>query len=221
MGAGRRLDQIAARLGRETFLGVPVERFAAGGREQLIALLRAGLDPDSKVADLGCGCLRGGYWLIHFLDPGCYCGIEPHAGRLEVGLREILEPAVLAGKRPRFDANPSFDTSVFGERFDFFLARSIWTHAPKRQIEAMLDNFVRDGAGGARFLTSYLPADDGTDYAGDAWVGTSHESAAAGCIRHAFSWIASACDRRGLAAVELPGRRFNGQVWIDIRRAAP
>lgn len=222
MGAGRRLDQTAARLGREAFHGVPVEGFAEAGRRQLAALLRSGLDPDARVVDLGCGCLRGGYWVIHFLDPGCYCGIEPHAGRLDIGLRHILEPGVLAAKRPRFDTNPSFDTSVFGERFDFFLARSIWTHASKRMIEAMLEAFGRDGARDAVFLTSYLPADDHrTDYPGSAWVGTSHESQTPGCICHSFAWITAACERRGLTAVELPDERFGGQVWIEIRRAGP
>ena len=55
-------------LGATQFLGVPLEHFESGGREQLTYLLRAGLNPHSKVCDVGCGVLRAGYWLIHFLE---------------------------------------------------------------------------------------------------------------------------------------------------------
>jgi hypothetical protein len=61
------LHHKAERLAKETFLGGPVRDFERVGRLQLITLLRSGLYPQSKVLDLGCGCLRGGYWLTHFL----------------------------------------------------------------------------------------------------------------------------------------------------------
>lgn len=140
---------------RADFPGFPSADFEKAGREQLSYLLLAGLNPDSRLVDVGCGVLRPGYWLIHFLDSGCYFGIEPHKGRLEMGVNIILEPEVLKAKRPRFDTNPHFDTSVFGEKFDFFLAYSIWTHASKRQIQTMLDSFLRDSTEGGIFLTSY------------------------------------------------------------------
>lgn len=54
--------------------------------------------------------------------------------RVELGLRHLLEAGVVEAKRPRFDHSPEFDSSVFGLRFDLFLARSIWTHAAKPQI---------------------------------------------------------------------------------------
>src|SRR5215831_17825739 len=140
------------------FAGIPPETFERGGREQFIYMLQAGLQPSSKVVDLGCGVLRAGYWLIRFLDEGCYCGIEPHRERLEIGIHDILEPETLGLKSPRFDTNPNFDTSVFRERFDFFLAYSIWTHASKPQIRTMLDSFVRDSTETAVFLVTFLPS---------------------------------------------------------------
>ncbi|MFO1483969.1 MAG: hypothetical protein U1F71_11495 [Verrucomicrobiaceae bacterium] len=213
------LQQKAAALGEKEFLGVPVREFEMGGRIQLIALLKAGLSPHSKVVDIGCGVLRGGYWLIHFLAPSCYFGIEPRPDRLRTGLDHFLEPEVVAAKHPRFDTNPHFDTSVFGTKFDFFLARSVWTHASKPQIESMLDSFVRDSTPDGVFLTSYLSADDShPDHRGLAWVGTSHESDVPGCIHHDFGWIEAQCDRRGLVAREWEQEVFNTQRWIEIRR---
>ena len=213
------LQQKAEMLGETIFLGVPVKDVEKGGRELLIYLLNVGLNPDSIVVDIGCGVLRGGYWLIHFLDPGCYCGIEPHAGRLEMGTRTILEPETLEVKRPRFDTNPHFDTSVFGEKFDFFLAYSVWTHASKPQIQAMLDSFLRDSKDGGIFLTSYLPAGwRYPDYQSDKWNGTSHESDVPGCIYHSLRWIKAECNRRGLVTRELGRDKTYSQSWIEIKR---
>ena len=64
------------------------------------------------VLDIGCGCLRGGYWLIHFLGKGCYFGIEPNKEMLEAGTRILLEPELEDLKKPKFDFNSNFDFMV-------------------------------------------------------------------------------------------------------------
>jgi len=200
------------------FLGVPVETFEQAGRGRLIALLAEGLNPESKVLDIGCGCLRVACWLVRFLDPGCYYGIEPARERVEYGLQYLFTPEEMAVKRPRFDFNADFDSSIFATRFDFFLATSIWSHACKRQIEATLDSFVRDSTPSGIFLTSYLPARSADeDYNGDRWVGTSHESKTPGVIRHSLDWILDQCSRRALRVDELPGQDCDGQFWLRIR----
>jgi hypothetical protein len=203
---------------RHGFLGVPVETFEQAGREQLIALLGEGLNPESIVLDIGCGCLRTAYWLVRFLDPGCYYGIEPARQRVEYGLRYLFTPPELALKEPRFDFNSRFDSSVFGVRFDFVLARSIWTHASKMQIEATLDSFIRDSNSSGVFLTSYLPAHSPEDdYQGNCWIGTSHESDTPGVIKHSLTWIVEQCHRRALQVDELPGMDCDSQFWLRIR----
>jgi hypothetical protein len=214
-----KLQKRAEIQGENKFLGVPVKDFEKAGREQLAYLLTAGLNPESKVVDVGCGVLRGGYWLIHFLNPGNYCGIEPHKERLETGIQSILEPEMLAVKRPRFDTNPFFDTSVFGEKFDFFLAYSVWTHASRLQVQATLDSFLRDSTKDGVFLTTYLPASwKHWAHRGDQWYGTSHESDVPGCIHHSLRWIKANCACRGLAVMELKRDRTHGQSWLEISR---
>ncbi len=205
-------------MARHGFLGVPLETFARGGRRHLAALLQEGLNPESKVLDIGCGCLRVAYWLIRFLDPGCYHGIEPARQRVELGLRYLFTPEEVDLKQPRFAFNPRFDSSVFATRFDYFLAVSIWTHASKQQIEVMLDSFVRESFRTSVFLTSYLPAQSpAEDYQGACWVGTSHESKAPGVVRHCRPWIEEQCRRRGLAVEALPGIDCDSQFWLRIR----
>jgi hypothetical protein len=201
------------------FLGVPRETFEQGGRAQMVRLLEHGLLPESKVLEIGCGCLRVAYWLIRFLDPGCYCGIEPARHRVELGQRFLFSSDVFESKQPRFDANAGFDVSVFSTHFDFFLAGSIWTHCSKSHIETTLEGFLRHSTPAAVFLTSYLPpgtAED--DYMGESWVGTSHESDEPGVIRHSLDWIRDACRLRGLDLSELPGEDCDGQYWLRIER---
>ncbi|HEY6390073.1 MAG TPA: class I SAM-dependent methyltransferase [Bryobacteraceae bacterium] len=206
-------------MARHGFMGVPVGTFEQAGREQLIALLNEELNPESKVLEIGCGCLRIAYWLVRFLDAGCYYGIEPARQQVEYGLQFLFTSEEVRLKQPRFDFNANFDSSVFGAKFDFFLARSIWTHACKRQIEATLDSFIRDSTAGGIFLTSYLPAQSAEDdYQGDHWVGTSHESDTPGVIRHSLVWIVQQCEKRGLQLDELPGIDCDSQYWLRIRR---
>jgi hypothetical protein len=207
-----------------TFIGGPAKDFEAVGRLQLVTLLREGLRPDSRVLDVGCGCLRGGYWLIHFLDPGCYCCIEPDRELARLGREHILEPGLAQTKRPRWDGNDSWDFSVWREPFDFVLARSVWTHASKRQIGAMLDSFKDTAAPGAKFLASYYPAGLLTrpgaivagDYQGDEWRGRSHEGGAPEVVSHSRRSIQRLCRERGLEATELRRGVLNGQRWLRI-----
>jgi hypothetical protein len=207
-----------AMIAKYGFLGVPTASFESAGRHQLETLVRQGLTPASKVLEIGCGCLRAGCWLIGFLDPGGYCGIEPARQRVQYGL-EYLVADDLAIKRPRFDFNATFDTSVFQTTFDFFLAGSIWTHASKAHIKTMLDGFVAQTVPGGCFLASYLPAEiDSDDYTGHDWVGTSHESQTRGVIRHSLAWIDQQCRARGLQVDESLGDAFDGQFWLRIRR---
>lgn len=214
----QRIQQVFDELSESTFHGVPAEKFASGGREQLGFLLDAGICPDSKLLDIGCGVLRAGYWIIHFLNEGCYYGIEPHEGRLKIGTEKILEPDILAHRKPRFDLNENFDTSVFGKKFDFFLAYSIWTHATKDQIRVMLDGFGRDTKEDAVFLTSYLPGGwRWPDYKGSKWNGTSHKSDVAGCIGHRTSWIKNECAQRGLTMRKLGKDKTHLQSWLEIK----
>jgi SAM-dependent methyltransferase len=140
------------------FLGGPVWDFERVGRMILEVLEREGLVPSSRLLDIGCGALRGGYWLMGFLEPGHYFGIEPNEAMLQVGLREIVGPELAARADAHFSSNDDFDFSVFGESFDFVVARSIWTHASKRQISAMLGSFAATGSPNAVFMASYCPA---------------------------------------------------------------
>jgi hypothetical protein len=208
----------------------------------LIALVRRGLRPDSIVVDVGCGALRAGYWLIHFLDPGRYHGIEPATHVLEAARTVLLEPGLEERKQPRFDDSSSFDLGVFGVRPDFVLMRSIWSHASKPQVLAMLDSFRAVAGPDSLLLTSYLPARTPPLNARlrarlerRGWLG-GHDGSpwwylrrlrrdyrrdawAAELIAHRPEWVRDQCRRRGLDVRESAEDGFGIQVWLEIRPA--
>lgn len=216
------LIERAKRIKAEGFLlGGSAKLFETAGRKLLITLLSEGLIPSSKVLDIGCGCLRCGYWLIHFLNQGCYFGIEPNAKKLDAGIRILMEPELSDLKKPRFDHNADFDFKIFDERFDFIVARSIWTHASKLQIQTMLDGFVNTANSEGVFITSYIKTTlFKRVYKGTKWVGRSHESDTPGIIHHSLGWIQTECAKRGLVAEEIKEKAYNfgNQTWISIKQ---
>jgi SAM-dependent methyltransferase len=205
----------------EDFLGGPAELFDVAGREQLIVLLEHGLLYTSRVLDIGCGCLRGGRWIMSVLEPGHYFGIEPQRAMVEKGLQRFVDPKIIEIKAPHFDYNDRFDFSVFGETFTHFMARSIWTHASKSQIETMLDGVVACGEANAILLASFRPPrmfGRNGDYKGDHWVGRSHTSEIGGMVTHSYRWIERACDRRGLRSHRLDRPPVGKQWWIAVSK---
>jgi hypothetical protein len=67
---------------------------------------------------------------------------------LEYGISELVDAGIMALKKPTFDHRETFDFSVFGVTFTHVMARSMWTHASKPQIERMLDGFAAYGEQG-------------------------------------------------------------------------
>lgn len=205
-------DNIAS---ENIFLGGPQNAFTRIGRNQLIALLDAGLTPDCKVLDVGCGCLRGGWWLIHFLNPGNYFGIEPNTIMLETGLKHLFKDQSISVKCPSFAHNDNFDFAIFGVKFDFLVARSVWSHAAPKQIEAMLDSFLVTTSEEGCFLTSFRETNDpAKQYTGNSWFGRSHQSDIGGMIEYTYEWLCTLCIERNLAVKKM--HMDFGQQWIKI-----
>ena len=214
------LQKKAELVNKKIFLGGPLEDFENVGRLQLITLLKIGLYPHSKVLDVGCGCMRGGYWLINFLNPNCYFGIEPNKEMLEYGIRHFLSSELIEQKNPQFSNNSDFDFSVFNEQFDFIIARSIWTHAPKNKIKVMLDSFIKNSKTTGSFLTSYYKT--GLlkfENKGENWIGRSHESDKPGIIFYNYSWIKKICSEKKLKVKELNFDVYNNQRWLYISKS--
>lgn len=209
--------EVARRIAEETggFTGGNVGLFAQAGRYSFRSLKKNGLKPSSRVLDYGCGALRLGYWLVRFLEPGCYFGIEPTKKFLAAGIKHAVGPELEAEKRPRFYNGGDFDFSVFGEKFDFVIARSIFSHASPEQFLASMDSFRDNATETGIMLASYRPLRP-RDGKADI-VDPTPDGPAWRLRRFGLPYLQERARERGLYADNFD-EPFNGQVWLRLSK---
>ena len=154
---GRQLsaEEIAAARHRELVGGLWDEI----GALQFEFLKGRGLIPSHRLADVGCGALRGGVHFIRYLEPGRYHGLDVNASLLEAGRRE-LAAAGLADRAPELIADGGFALSRFGVDFDVALAVSLFTHLPMNHIVRCLAETRAVLRPGAALYASFFEAPD-------------------------------------------------------------
>jgi hypothetical protein len=209
------LEEIARRIASETggFTGGPVDSFGDIGQYTLDSLEQCGMTPDSRLLDVGCGALRLGYWLVRYLNPDRYCGLEPIQKYVDVGLKYAIGPDLAAEKRPRFDHNKNFDFSPFGVKFNFVVARSIFSHASPAMVCRALDSFRDNSAPNGIVLASYkvtVKADRDAEV-----VDVNQKASEWSWRRYATSYLQKLAEERGLSADKF-GKPHNGQVWLRV-----
>jgi SAM-dependent methyltransferase len=118
----------------------------------------AGLRPEHRLLDFGCGALRVGVWAIPYLDAGNYFGVDSHVMSLEAATTYEIPFHGLEAKRPRLLWNDDFEFSHFGTTFDMIVDFASSSHfKKKRRRERIFSNYVDVLAPGGRVLTSPPP----------------------------------------------------------------
>lgn len=112
------------------------------GRDQFNYLKNLGLKPRDYFLDLGCGALRAGIWLIDFLAPSRYFGIDAHLKSLEAAVYYEIPLHNLEKKYPRILWDNSFSIAHFGIQFDWILAHSLFIHLAPEEIDIALKNIA-------------------------------------------------------------------------------
>lgn len=137
------------------------------GASQFTLLTLLGLREQHKMLDIGCGSLSAGRLFVSYLRPGGYHGIEPEAWALDDGKAANLGEEFLAMKQPVFSNDSNFTLSTFGEKFDFMIANSIFTHAPARLIHRCLAEARAVMHKDSIFVATYYRGYE--DHQGDEW----------------------------------------------------
>lgn len=188
------------------FSGGPDAQFEDVGRRTFADCVTHGLMPDHKFLDIGAGCLRIGWWVLQYIEPRNYHAIETVKNRLDTGA-DILGVDI----HRYYNSDWEFPDV----KFDFVLARSIWSHASKPMISKMLSEFAENSSPDGRFLTSFIAAPtERDDYKGTEWVGKVEKTDAGGGVRHSLDWIVDECSKNRLG-VRSVGNLY-GQTWLLI-----
>lgn len=180
------------------------------GSLQFEFLVAAGLRPEHRLLDIGCGTLRGGRHFIGHLDSGRYTGIDISPKAISYGERLVADEG-LSEKRPRLLVNSRKDLrfkEFEGETFDFVLAQSVFTHLMPEHIEECFEHvgaiMDRDSA----FYFTFKPA-------------AEFERAGRKDFRYPFGYFQGLAERCGFAledrSSDYPHPR--GQRMLLVRRA--
>jgi SAM-dependent methyltransferase len=132
--------------------------WAAMGKLQLDFMVEHGLEPGSRLIDIGCGPLRAGVHFVDYLEPGNYYGIDVNGTLLDAGY-DVEFSDELRSKLPRENlrATDRFDCD-FGVQFDFAIAQSLFTHLPLNDIRLCLVRLGRQMKPGGRFYGTFFEA---------------------------------------------------------------
>jgi SAM-dependent methyltransferase len=127
-----------------------------------------GLSSSTTVLDIGCGCLRVGVYLVRYLEPGRYFGVDISEDLLEVGYERELRPLGLAGKLPRHnllcDSEFRFERLPGAPLFEMALAQSVFTHLPLNHIRLCLARLGPLMETGGRFFATVFHCPSSVDW---------------------------------------------------------
>ena len=109
------------------------------GRLQFDFLVSKGLSPNSYLLDIACSSLRLGVKAIPYLEPSHYLGVEKEDGLVRAGFAEELDREVKEQKQPNIIISDSFEFEKLGQKADFAIAQSLFTHLPPNLINLCFD----------------------------------------------------------------------------------
>lgn len=125
------------------------------GRLQTGYLMQQGLQPHHYLLDLGCGSLRAGRFLILYLNPGHYYGLDKHQWLIDEGTTNELSSVVVEQKKPVFVVTDRFDVGDVTVKFDYVWAQSVFTHLTLADIELCLTQMKHVAGPQTRFLATF------------------------------------------------------------------
>lgn len=110
----------------------------SSGHFQFDVLRLEGCKPESKVLEIGCGCLHAAVPLVKYLDIGNYVGIEPNQWLIQSTPDTVQK--LMRERRAKFLSVIDFDATDMGEKFDFILSHSVLSHCADHQADQFLSN---------------------------------------------------------------------------------
>jgi len=171
--------------------------FSLLGALQFSVVVKEGLREHHKLLDIGCGPLRGGKFFINYLAPHGYFGIEPNEEVVRGAMIEEVGGDMSMMKAPSIIYSEELPLADFGEKFDYILAHSVFTHMPIAQIVRCMLRAKLVLAPKGKFLFS-------VDLAiGDKEPG-EREWKYPGTIKHTFKSLVEAASTSHLSIYPLP-----------------
>ncbi len=191
------------------FVGPPADYdlVAAMSLGLLVAL---GLRQHHRILDIGCGSLRVGRLLIPYLNRGGYTGLEPNAWLVEEGLEREVGRDQAATKAARFSfSEDASDLLAVGERYDYLLAQSIFSHCGTDLLSRWLSRSAALLSDDGILVATYVHAEQDSTESG--WIYPE-------CVAFREETIAALATANGLHFSALDWKHPR-QRWVAFSKA--
>ncbi len=137
------------------------------GRLQYDYLVSHGLKPHHDFLDYGCGAVRGGRYVIPYLEEGRYYGVDISPDILRYS-RRLLKTKGLDRKRPTLKHIQS-SSVPFDRTFDFGIAQSVFSHTDRATTQHILCTIAKVLRPNGKFFGTFWIRDEygermGIDY---------------------------------------------------------
>jgi hypothetical protein len=186
------------------FVGPP-EKYDIVSAMQFNLLTFLGLREDHYLLDIGCGSLRGGRLFMVYLLSGHYFGMEPEKWLIAEGIKNELGEDLIKIKTPVFSYDNNFTCTKFGQKFNFILAQSIFSHASEAQIRRCMCEVEKCMKPTSIFVATFVRGE--TNYTGDKWVYP-------GCVIYTLDHMVQLAKEVGLICKLINWFHPNQQAWI-------
>jgi hypothetical protein len=100
--------------------------------------------------------LRGGVYLIPYLEPGHYLGIDKEQELIDAGIKHELGIKLYNLKKPRLLVSDSFQFEKFDIKPDYALAQALFTQLPPLLIERCLKKLRQSVATNCVFYATFF-----------------------------------------------------------------
>jgi cyclopropane fatty-acyl-phospholipid synthase-like methyltransferase len=125
-----------------------------------------GLKPEHRVLDYGCATIGLGEYLIRFLNPQCYVGIDVSKIAIELGRKRIRDTDLYErGPILLHLENGQFPTETL-LHFDYAFASSVFTHCPPKTIISIIKYVKEKLLPGGRFSADICIANNNIIFQG-------------------------------------------------------
>ena len=144
----------------ETGTGIDWDRanFAIRGRNAWREYRAAGVEPQMRIVDYGCGSLRVGQHAIRFADRGNYWGLDVAETFIEQG-RRLVDPQLLEDKRPRLSAITErlIDLVAVWEPH-FIFSHTVIQHVPEDELPLYFARLAKMMGPGCKAVIEFISA---------------------------------------------------------------
>ncbi|WP_390915549.1 methyltransferase [Pseudosulfitobacter sp. SM2401] len=185
------------------YVGPPTQ-YDFMGATQFRLLTSLGLREEHHVVDIGCGSLRTGRYILNYLMPGRYTGVEPNPWLWQHAIEHELGADLIRLKSPRFLTEDDFQLAdVAAGSINYIVAQSIYSHTGQDALLTSLKAAARSLTPDGQYLfTIVTPDNKGAQNmaAGADSVGWIYPK----CVTFTPDEVADVCATAGLHVQQLP-----------------